>query len=97
MAIHPDAYGPSGSGGVEARLDILDDVLPWLILAHDADGERGRCLGKGDGAPGGLLGPSNRPRRAGGPEPHEKDKREAQHGFSHQGPLHCRVVCYTWR
>ena len=64
VAIHPDAYGPSGSGGAEARLDILDDVLPWLILAHDADGERGRCLGKGDGAPGGLLVPSNRPRRA---------------------------------
>lgn len=63
VAIHPDAYDPPGSVGAEARLDILDDVVPWLILAHDADGERGSCLGKGDGASVGLLVPSNRYRR----------------------------------
>ena len=41
VAIEPDTHGLPSYGGAEARLDILDYTLPWLILAHDAYGDRG--------------------------------------------------------
>src|SRR5215467_8032866 len=41
VAIEPDTHGPPSYVGLEARLDILDHALPWLILAHNA--YRDRC------------------------------------------------------
>src|SRR5215470_14918046 len=41
VAIKPDTQGPPSYVGLEARLDILDHALPWLILAHNA--YRDRC------------------------------------------------------
>src|SRR5262245_20559865 len=59
VAIEPDPHSPPSHTGTKTCLHVLDHTLPWLILAHNAYGDRGSRRGEVDIAPLGLLVPSN--------------------------------------
>src|SRR5262249_19769734 len=92
VAIEPDTHGPPSYVGAEARLDILDHALPWLILAHHAYRDRSSRPGEVAIAPLGLLIPRKRrllrPYSHDCTYPHRQHKRDQQYGSFHYSTLH---------